>query len=124
VLDARLDAMDAEGATAYIWGEYPWLYALSGLEPYSRYVTSYYILESDERLQELLSDLANNPPQFLIISMDAEPKPNRSPTKERFHLVAERLRALTSQQYEAVVTGERVTVFELKELHVVDKQPR
>ena len=124
VLDDQFEALRAEGATAYIWGEYPWVYALSGLQPYSRYVTSYYILESEERLDELLAELAKNPPQYLIIGADAEPRPNRTPTKERFNRVAERLRVMTAQQYEPVATAGKATVFELISVNTADKQPR
>ena len=124
IIDDQCEALHAEGSTAYIWGEYPWVYALCGLEPFSRYVTSYYILESEERLDELLTALKTDPPRFLIIGSDAEPFPNRTPTKERFSLVADQLRAMTSQDYNAVGTAGKATVYELKSVQTVDKQPR
>jgi hypothetical protein len=124
IIDRQCESLKAEGSTAYIWGEYPWVYALCGLQPFSRYVTSYYILESDQRLDELLTALAADPPRFLIIGSDAEPKPNRSPTKERFSRVAEQLLTMTNQQYVAVGTAGKATVYELKSVQTLDKQPR
>jgi 4-amino-4-deoxy-L-arabinose transferase-like glycosyltransferase len=123
-LDQEFEAMRAQGKTVYIWGEYPWVYALSSLEPFSRYVTSYSILESDERSSELLKTLTTNPPDFIVVAGDVEPKPNRSPTKERFVAVASRLHDLLANRYSEVARAGNAMVYELKDSQTADRSPR
>ena len=112
-LDALLGRIHAQGKSAYIWGEYPWVYALADLTPFSRYVTSYYILEDDERGSELMTELSHNPPSIIVIASDAEPRPDRPPTKERYALMLESLEAYVAGHYRLVGQAGAATVFEL-----------
>jgi hypothetical protein len=112
-LDREMEKINAAGKSAYIWGEYPWVYAQAELTPFSRYVTSYYIIESDQRGKELMSQLQATPPAYVIISSDAEPRPDRSPTKERYARVLQALHAFVSTHYTEVSKIGSATVYSL-----------
>jgi hypothetical protein len=99
--------------TAFIWGEYPWVYALADLTPVSRYVTSYYMLEDDERGPELMSELQRNPPSFIVIASDAEPRPDRSPTRERYNRMVTSLQNFVASRYQRVAQAGNATIFAL-----------
>lgn len=56
----------ARGATAYIWGDLPWLYAVADLKNPSRYVTSFHVFGVPEGRNEVISDLVQDPPDYIL----------------------------------------------------------
>src|SRR3990167_1848410 len=54
------------GEPVYIWGDYPWLYAIADLKNPSRYVTSFHVFGVPEGQNEVAKDLEKNPPKYII----------------------------------------------------------
>src|SRR3989344_5257596 len=54
------------GESVYIWGDYPWLYAIADLKNPSRYVTSFHVFGVPEGQNEVAKDLEKNPPKYII----------------------------------------------------------
>ena len=54
------------GESVYIWGDYPWLYAIADLKNPSRYVTSFHVFGVPEGQSEVAEDLEKNPPKYII----------------------------------------------------------
>ena len=113
-LAQELDRLDAEGQSAYIWGEYPWVYALSHLKPVSRYVTSSYMLEDDEKFPELMGQLNRGPPEFIVLCSDARPKPIGPETKARFERIDGAMAAFVQRRYERVAQVGNGAVYRLR----------
>lgn len=56
----------ARGASVYIWGDYPWLYAIADLKNPSRYVTSFHVFGVPNGPDEVAGDLATHAPDYII----------------------------------------------------------
>lgn len=56
----------AVGETIYIWGDFPWLYALVDANNPSRYVTSFHVFGIPEGREEVMRDLNNNLPTYIV----------------------------------------------------------
>ena len=54
------------GESVYIWGDYPWLYAISDLKNPSRYVTSFHVFGVPDGQSEVAENLGINPPKYII----------------------------------------------------------
>lgn len=54
------------GKPVYIWGDYPWLYAISDSRNPSRYVTSFHVFGVPDGAKEVSDALNNNSPEFII----------------------------------------------------------
>ncbi len=52
--------------TLFIWGEFPWLYALSGAENPTPYVTSYHTAYVPGAKEQVLRTLRARPPRFIV----------------------------------------------------------
>ena len=52
--------------SVYIWGDYPWLYAIADLKNPSRYVTSFHVFGVPNGQDEVIGDLYQNPPVYII----------------------------------------------------------
>jgi 4-amino-4-deoxy-L-arabinose transferase-like glycosyltransferase len=113
-LEDQLDLLGADGETAYIWGEYPWLYALSDLRPLSRYMTSTYMLENDERFPELMGQLNRSPPPFILFFTDVKPRPAGPETSERFTRMNRAMTSFVERRYESVTKIGNCTVYRLR----------
>lgn len=59
-------SQDGTGTTAYIWGDYPWLYAISDLQNPVRYVTSFHVFGVPEGKEEVIGNLTDKAPDFII----------------------------------------------------------
>lgn len=57
---------DAVGKTIYIWGDYPWLYALVDAWNPSRYVTSFHVFGVPNGDNEVINDINKNLPAYII----------------------------------------------------------
>ncbi len=113
-LGEELERLDAEGKTVYIWGEYPWVYALSDLRPLSRYMTSTYMLENDERFPELMGQLNREPPPFILFFSDVQPRPAGPETRERFTRMNRAIASFVERRYEFVTKIGNGTVYRLR----------
>jgi len=56
----------ANNKSVYIWGDYPWLYAISDLKNPSRYVTSFHVFGVPEGPEEVAKALYSMPPEYII----------------------------------------------------------
>jgi len=56
----------AFGKSIYIWGNYPWLYAITDAKNPSRYVTSFHVFGVPSGQNEVATNLQNNPPDYII----------------------------------------------------------
>ena len=65
------NTVDKKDRTAYIWGDFPWLYAIADLANPVRYVTSFHVFGTPNGKGEVVNSLINNPPTYII-------KPERS----------------------------------------------
>lgn len=54
------------GNSLYIWGDYPWLYAIDDAKNPSRYVTSFHVGGVPDGYMEVGDALAVNPPNYII----------------------------------------------------------
>lgn len=53
-------------SSAYIWGDYPWLYAIADLANPSRYVTSFHVFGTPNGRGEVVNSLDSNPPDYIV----------------------------------------------------------
>lgn len=65
-LSDALETRGARGGSFYIWGDYPWLYAIADGKNPSRYVTSFHVFGVPGGKGEVAADLEANPPQYII----------------------------------------------------------
>lgn len=56
--------------TLFIWGEYPWLYALADADNPTRYVTSYHTSFVPGAKEEVMEALRRAPPRYLVWERD------------------------------------------------------
>ena len=54
------------GTSVYIWGDYPWLYAIADLENPTRYVTSFHVFGVPNGKEEVVRTLSSDPPKYII----------------------------------------------------------
>jgi len=57
---------EAFGKNVYIWGDYPWLYAIAHLRNPTKYVTSFHIFGVPTGREEVINALEYNLPEFII----------------------------------------------------------
>jgi 4-amino-4-deoxy-L-arabinose transferase-like glycosyltransferase len=62
---------DGAGTTAYAWSDQAWLYAQADLANPTRYFTSYLATKIPGARPEILRDLADDPPVYIVMSDDA-----------------------------------------------------
>ena len=65
-LDDFLRVNNAYGKSVYIWGDFPWLYAIADLKDPSRYVTSFHVFGVPNGQNEVAENLYNSPPDYII----------------------------------------------------------
>lgn len=61
-----LKASGGTGKTVYIWGDWPWLYAIGDLWNPSRYVTSFHVFGVPDGKKEVEEDLLAKLPVFIV----------------------------------------------------------
>jgi len=61
-----LRSKEAFGKNVYIWGDYPWLYAIAHLQNPTKYVTSFHVFGVPTGKEEVASALEHNLPIFII----------------------------------------------------------
>lgn len=63
-----IDQSGYRGKIIYIWGDFPWLYAIVDAKNPSRYVTSFHVFGVPNGPEEVASDLNSNLPDLIIKS--------------------------------------------------------
>lgn len=58
----------AVGENIYIWGDYPWLYAMVDAKNPSRYVTSFHVFGVPDGQEEVARQLEGSRPRYIIMS--------------------------------------------------------
>jgi len=61
-----LSRVNAKGEYVYIWGDYPWLYAISDLINPVRYVTSFHVFGTPTGREEVIDGINKNKPNYII----------------------------------------------------------
>lgn len=63
-----LEEHKANGQGIYIWGDYPWLYAITDAKNPSRYVTSFHVFGVPDKIgrEEVIEDLVKKRPLYVI----------------------------------------------------------
>lgn len=61
-----MTSADVKGQVVYIWGDFPWLYAMSDLRNPSRYVTSFHVFGVPNGKEEVMENLIKNPPVYIL----------------------------------------------------------
>lgn len=112
-LEATLKGLHAQGQKVYIWGEYPWVYPLAGVEPTTRYMTSFYVLLLPYLDIQLATTLNQEKPVYIVVLSDAKPKlPRPSPIMEqRWTNAMKGLNAVVGRDYQKVATVGRAQVY-------------
>ncbi|MCR4324662.1 MAG: glycosyltransferase family 39 protein [Candidatus Curtissbacteria bacterium] len=67
-LDNFIRSREARGKTVYVWGDIAWLYAISDLNNPSRYVTSFHVFGVPGGREEVINNLRENPPVYIILA--------------------------------------------------------
>jgi len=65
-IDNFLTSAGARGENVYIWGDFPWLYAIGDLKNPVRYVTSFHVFGVPNGKEEVITALENNPPVYIL----------------------------------------------------------
>jgi hypothetical protein len=109
-----LDGLGGAGKSAYIWGEYPWIYSLADIQPADRYTTSFYVLLIPYLDLTLGGSLDREQPQFIVILDDARPKFHGSSpvTDRRYSNAMKALEDRIARDYQQVAGTAKATVYE------------
>ncbi|HLF77021.1 MAG TPA: glycosyltransferase family 39 protein [Dehalococcoidia bacterium] len=113
-LQQTLERLGARGEDVYIWGEYPWLYALAGSRPATPYMTSFYTLLIPYLDTRLGDALAGADPRFIVTFADVWPKHNDETgvMQRRFATATRAVKSLLAERYVLVASTGRARVFE------------
>lgn len=103
----------AEGSRVYIWGEYPWVYALSRVEPATRYTTSFYVLLLPYLDTKLGETLGSARPEFLVVMSDAKPRFSGSDevVDRRYRNSRRAIDEIVARDYTRVAASDRAEVY-------------
>jgi hypothetical protein len=112
-LDATLNQLGANGEKLYIWGEIPWVYAITRSEPATPYMTSFYVLLIPYLDTQLDDTLAAAEPLFIVVSADAWPSyyDATGVLQYRYQNATRGLNGLIAERYEQVAQVGRATVY-------------
>jgi hypothetical protein len=112
-LEQTLEGLRAEDETVFIWGEYPWVYAMADVEPSTRYMTSFYVLLLPELSRQLEETLQAEKPRFIVVMSDARPnlKPPSPVIDERWRNANGELERLLARDYRLVSSVGRAKIF-------------
>jgi hypothetical protein len=112
-LASELGDLGSESERLYIWGEYPWVYALAESTPADRYMTSFYTLLIPYLDWKLRPSLDASDPRFIVVMSDAWPR-HRDDTgvlQSRYARATRSLNALLAERYELALAVGRARVF-------------
>jgi 4-amino-4-deoxy-L-arabinose transferase-like glycosyltransferase len=113
-LSERLRQLARPGDETYIWGEYPWVYAMAGVTPATRYMSSFYVLLIPYLDVQLHDTLEEADPRFIVVLADVWPRfPDDSGVMKRRLAIAGRgIDQLLARRYEQVDVVGRARIFE------------
>jgi hypothetical protein len=114
-ISATLDTLGARGKSVYVWGEYSWVYSLSGTEPAWRYTSSFNILQIQGLAEDLEGVLTRARPAFIVVMDDSWPR-HPDPDgimRQRFDRALQGLDRLLGRNYEPVASLERAHIYRL-----------
>jgi hypothetical protein len=114
-ISATLDTLGARGQSVYVFGEYSWVYALSGTEPAWRYTSSFNILQIQGLAEDLEGVLTRARPAFIVVMDDSWPR-HPDPDgimRQRFDRALQGLDRLLGRDYEPVASVERAHIYRL-----------
>jgi 4-amino-4-deoxy-L-arabinose transferase-like glycosyltransferase len=113
-LSQRLDGWSRGGDEAYIWGEYPWVYALGDVIPATRYTTSFYVLLIPYLDAQLYTTLREADPRFIVVLPDAWPNfhDETGVLQSRYRAASRAINRLIAERYEQVDVVGRARIFE------------
>jgi hypothetical protein len=111
---STLKKLGCEGESVYVWGEYPWIYPLSGAKPATPYMTSFYVLLIPYLDVKLKDELAKADPKFIVKFNDAWPKieDETGIMTQRFNYAVRGLDELLAERYKLVAEFERAKVYQ------------
>jgi 4-amino-4-deoxy-L-arabinose transferase-like glycosyltransferase len=100
-------------AGLYVWGEYPWLYALSESKPASRYMTSFYTLLLPGEDERLADSLRRSDPRLIVVLVDAWPKyyDSTGVLNRRYLHASSALNGLLAERYVLALDLRRARVY-------------
>jgi 4-amino-4-deoxy-L-arabinose transferase-like glycosyltransferase len=113
-LNSELAQLGVRGESMFIWGEYPWVYSMTGSRPATRYMTSFYTLLITDLDLELGQTLIDADPRFIMVMNDAWPgdlNDARGIVKRRYQNATRSLYGLIAWRYEQVATVGRARIF-------------
>jgi hypothetical protein len=113
-LSERLRQLARPGDEMYIWGEYPWVYAMAGVTPATRYMTSFYVLLIPYLDVQLHDTLDAAEPRFVVVLADVWPRvpDNTGVMGRRFKNAGVGIDRLLARRYEQVDVVGRARIFE------------
>lgn len=113
-LDETLTRLEAKGETVYVWGEYPWVYPLTGARPATQYTSSFYVLLIPNLDVQLGETLAEADPRFIVVLGDVWPRLGHDAggiMKRRYENAKRAIDGLIAWRYEQVAAVGRARVF-------------
>jgi len=110
----KLENLGAPGERVYIWGEYPWVYSLSGGIPATAYTTSFYVLLLPGLDVDLYETLSEADPRFIVMFNDAWPRwqDETGVMQRRYRNASQALNRLIAERYELAAVIGRATIFQ------------
>jgi hypothetical protein len=125
-LERALDDLGGSEDGLFIWGEYPWVYALTDSRPATRYMTSFYTLLIPYLDTRLAESLYGSDPRLIVVTNDVWPKyyDETGMLKRRYERSTRALNTVLAERYELALTIGRARVFRrTTERAVVTAQP-
>ena len=112
-LEKTLKQMGVEDKKLYIWGEYPWVYALTDSQPATRYVTSFYVLLIADLDTQLYQTLSEADPRFIVTVTDVWPKitDDSGVARRRLDISMRALSLLVTKNYAPVASIGKAQIF-------------
>ena len=112
-LEQVLRRLHAQGQKVYIWGEYPWVYPLAGVQPTTRYMTSFYVLLLPRLDAWIGPELNQDRPRYIVVMSDARPRmsPPSPVIDHRYDVAAGGLEAVLARDYQLLTTVGRARVY-------------
>ena len=112
-LEKTLKQMNVKDKKLYIWGEYPWVYALTDSQPATRYVTSFYVLLIPNLDTQLYQTLTDADPRFIVTVTDVWPtiRDESGVARRRLDISMRAMSLLVTKNYTPVASIGKAQIF-------------
>ena len=109
----RLQRYGRDGDQSFIWGEYPWAYALSGRPAATRYATSFYVLLIPYLDAQLYETLEEADPRLIVLLPDVWPRvyDETGVLRRRYETATRAIERLIALRYEQVDAVGRARIY-------------